>query len=94
MPKVVYNSKIHYSLKSVSQIAGLEAYVIRYWQVEGLITLNKNRAGNLFFTHEDVKKVLFIKKCLRDDRLTIAETKLLAETWRESEESQTEIEFK
>ena len=94
MPKVEYNSKIHYTLKNVSQIAGLETYVIRYWRTEGLITLNSNRAGRLFCTKSDIKKILFVKKCLRDDRLTIAQTKLLTDAWKEKDEDQIDIEFK
>ena len=94
MPAVIYNSKIHYTLKNTSQILGVEGYVIRYWGTEGLIVINKNRSGRLFFTHSDIKKLLFIKKCLRDDRLTIAETKKLTDTWKEKDEEQTNLEFR
>jgi DNA-binding transcriptional MerR regulator len=79
MPKVQYNPRIHYSLSVVSKLVGLETYVIRYWGTEGLIVLNKNRVDRIFFTQNDIKKVLFIKKCLRDDKLIIAQTKLLTD---------------
>ena len=94
MSKVQYNSKIHYSLSVVGKLVGLETYVIRYWGTEGLIVLNKSITGRIFFTNSDVKKILFIKKCLRDDRLTIAQTRLLTDKWKEKEESQNEMEFK
>jgi DNA-binding transcriptional MerR regulator len=93
MPKVKYNSNTCYALSTASKILALETYVIRYWGTAGLITLNKNRAGKIFFTHTDIKKLLFIKQCLREDRLTIEGTKLLTDKWKDNEETQTDLEF-
>ncbi|MDD5006580.1 MAG: MerR family transcriptional regulator [Candidatus Omnitrophica bacterium] len=94
MPKVAFNPKIHYTLNQASKITGLEVYVIRYWNAEELIELKTNRAGRKFCTHSDIKKILFVKKCLREDRLTIAGTLPLAKAWKEIEASQSELEFK
>jgi DNA-binding transcriptional MerR regulator len=95
MPDVSYNPKIHYTLNQVSKIIGIEPYVLKYWKVEGLIELQKNKAGRFFCTRSDIRRILFVKKSLREDRYTIAGTLQLIKNWKDPEEpTQNELGFK
>jgi len=70
--------KLYYSISEVSKIAGLEQYVLRYWETEfpGLKPA-KNRAGNRIYTNKDIKLILHIKQLLRDEKYTIEGAKQL-----------------
>lgn len=64
--------KLYYSISEVSRIAGLEQYVLRYWESEfDELKPSKNRAGNRIYTNRDIQLILKIKELLRDKRYTI-----------------------
>ncbi len=74
--------KLYYSISEVSNITGLEQYVLRYWESEfPQLKPAKNRAGNRIYTNKDIKLILYIKKLLRDERYTIEGAKRVLEEY-------------
>ena len=73
MPKVQPKvKKLYYSIGEVSELTGLKAYVLRYWETE-FIQLKplKNRAGNRTYRQRDIDTILKIKNLLYKDKFTI-----------------------
>lgn len=65
-------TKLYYSIGEVSEITGLDAHVLRFWETEfPALHPRKNRAGRRVYTAEDIRTVERIQQLLRDDRYTI-----------------------
>ena len=74
--------KLYYSISEVSKIAGLEQYVLRYWETEfAQLKPAKNRAGNRIYTNKDIKLIFEIKRLLRDEKYTIEGAKNMLENY-------------
>jgi DNA-binding transcriptional MerR regulator len=79
--------KLYYRIGEVEQIAGVPAYVLRYWESEfKLLRPKKNPAGQRLYRRRDLEMVQRIKMLLYDERLTLegAKKRLLAESRRNS----------
>ena len=64
--------KLYYSISEVSQMTGLEAHVLRYWETEfPMLQPKKNRAGNRAYTEREIALVERIRHLLRDERYTL-----------------------
>jgi DNA-binding transcriptional MerR regulator len=64
--------KLYYRIGEVEEIAGVPAYVLRYWESEfKLLRPRKNHAGQRVYRKHDVQMVLRIKGLLYEDRLTL-----------------------
>ena len=64
--------KLYYSISEVSEITGLKAHVLRYWETEfEQLRPKKNRAGNRTYTRRDIEIVERIQHLLRDEKYTI-----------------------
>ena len=77
--------KLYYRIGEVEQIAGVPAYVLRYWESEfKLLRPKKNPAGQRLYRRRDLEMVQRIKTLLYDERLTLegAKKRLLAESRR------------
>ncbi len=65
--------KLFYKISEVSRIAGLEAYVLRYWETEFReLVPRKSKGGQRVYEQKDIDKILQIKKMLYEEGLTIA----------------------
>jgi DNA-binding transcriptional MerR regulator len=64
--------KLFFRIGEVSQIVGVEAYVLRYWESEfkGL-SPRKSSSGQRMFRRKDVELLLQIKHLLYDKKFTI-----------------------
>jgi len=85
--------KLYYRIGEVEEIAGVPAYVLRYWESEfKLLRPKKNPAGQRLYRQRDLELVQRIKTLLYDERLTLegARKRLLAES-RRSQASQLEL---
>jgi len=85
--------KLYYRIGEVEEIAGVPAYVLRYWESEfKLLRPKKNPAGQRLYRQRDLELVQRIKTLLYDERLTLegARKRLLAES-RRSQTSQLEL---
>ena len=64
--------KLYYSIGEVSELTGLKAYVLRYWQTEfSILNPPKNRAGNRTYRQKDIDVILNIKDLLYKKKYTI-----------------------
>ncbi len=74
--------KLYYSISEVSKIAGIEQYVLRYWETEfEELKPQKNRAGNRIYTNKDIQLILHIKNLLRERKYTIEGAKKILENY-------------
>ena len=67
------DKKLFYKIGEVSQLTGLESYIIRYWETE-FPTLHpkKSRGGQRVYQKKDLETVLKIKQMLYEQGYTIA----------------------
>ncbi len=64
--------KLYYSISEVSEMTGLRAHVLRYWESEfDELSPKKNRAGNRIYTEADIETVLRLQDLLRKEKFTI-----------------------
>src|SRR5436309_13179528 len=65
-------NKLYFKIGEVSQLVGVEAYVLRYWESEfpGL-SPKKSSSGQRMFRRKDVELLLRIKELLYDQKLPI-----------------------
>ena len=64
--------RLFFKIGDVSQITGLEPYVLRYWETEfEILNPQKSKKNQRVYTQEDVQKVLLIKKLLYNERYSI-----------------------
>lgn len=64
--------KLFFKIGEVSDITGLEPYILRYWESEfPLLKPNKNKAGQRLYTKNDVNTVIKIKTLLYEYKYTI-----------------------
>lgn len=67
-----FPDKLFYKIGEVSRIAGVEPYVLRYWETEfSFLRPRKNKSGQRVYVRKDLELVLQIKKMLYEDRFTI-----------------------
>ena len=81
--------KLYYRIGEIESIAGVPAYVLRYWESEfKLLRPKKNPAGQRLYRQRDLDLVHRIKALLYEERLTLegAKKRLLAESRRNSEQ--------
>ena len=68
--------KLYFKIGEVSEIVGVESYVLRYWETEfPALKPTKSRSQQRMYRKRDVEILLKIKKLLYDDMYTIAGAK-------------------
>src|SRR5688572_32909274 len=66
-------SRLYRSISEVSDLVGVRAHVLRYWETQfSMIRPKKNRAGNRMYRPDEIKLLLRIKELLYERRFTIA----------------------
>jgi DNA-binding transcriptional MerR regulator len=71
-PDEVLNQKLYYSISEVSELFGINASSLRYWETEFRhINPRKNKKGDRFYTPADIKKLQLIYFLLRQRKYTI-----------------------
>ena len=64
--------RLYYSISEVSEMTGLEAHVLRFWETEfEALQPRKNRAGRRVYTEDDIAVVRRIQHLLREEKYTI-----------------------
>lgn len=64
--------KLYFRIGDVSRIAGVKAYVLRYWETEfPTIAPKKSGTGQRLYRRKDVELILEIKHLLYEKRFTI-----------------------
>jgi DNA-binding transcriptional MerR regulator len=68
----VIPDKLFFRIGEVSRLAGVEAYVLRYWETEfPLLRPKKSGKGQRLYRRKDVETILEIKCLLYEKRYTI-----------------------
>ena len=64
--------KLYFRIGEVSELVGVEPYVLRYWESEfPALTPKKSSSGQRMFRRKDVELLLRIKHLLYDQKFTI-----------------------
>ncbi|MBN2191115.1 MAG: MerR family transcriptional regulator [Candidatus Aureabacteria bacterium] len=64
--------KLYYSISEVSELTGLEPFVLRYWEKEfSKLRPSKSPRGQRIYQKKDIEVVRLIKKLLYDEKFTI-----------------------
>jgi DNA-binding transcriptional MerR regulator len=64
--------KLYFKIGEVSDLLGVEPYVLRYWETEfPVLSPKKSGTGHRLYRRKDVELLLRIKHLLRDKRYTI-----------------------
>jgi len=72
-PLALKPDKLFYKISEVSKLTGLEAYVLRYWEMEfPTLRPRKNRGGQRTYEPKDIDMVMQIKTMLYEEGFTIA----------------------
>jgi DNA-binding transcriptional MerR regulator len=68
----VIPDKLFFRIGEVSEIVGVEAYVLRYWESEfPALSPKKSSSGQRMFRRKDVELLLRIKQLLYEKKFTI-----------------------
>ena len=71
-PEPAIPDKLFFRIGEVSQIVGVEPYVLRYWESEfKALSPKKSGTGQRMFRRKDVELLLEIKHLLYDKKFTI-----------------------
>jgi len=66
-------TKLFYKIGEVSSLAGVEPYILRYWESEfPALSPKKNRGGQRVYQKKDLDLVLHIKRMLHEEGYTIS----------------------
>ena len=64
--------KLYFKIGEVSELLGVEPYVLRYWETEfPVLSLKKSGTGHRLYRRKDVELLLRIKHLLKEKRFTI-----------------------
>jgi DNA-binding transcriptional MerR regulator len=81
--------KLYYKIGEVSQITGIEPYVLRYWESEfKIVTPARTNSKHRLYRRRDLELILEIKKLLYEEKFTIAGAKKKLQkmkAWREEQ---------
>jgi DNA-binding transcriptional MerR regulator len=85
--------KLYYKIGEVSQITGVEPYVLRYWESEfKIVTPMRTNSRQRLYRRRDLELILEIKKLLYEEKFTIAGAKKKMRRMRGQHESQSNLE--
>jgi DNA-binding transcriptional MerR regulator len=86
--------KLYRSISEVSDMLGVKAHVLRYWETQfSMLRPRKNRAGNRMYRPEEVRMLLRIKELLYGRRYTIEGARRTLLDERREESPQVELGF-
>jgi len=64
--------KLYFKIGEVSELLGVEPYVLRYWETEfSVLQPKKSGTGHRLYRRKDVELLLRIKHLLKEKRFTI-----------------------
>jgi len=67
------SGKLYYTISEVSDLSGVKAHVLRYWESEfPSLRPRKDRGGSRRYRKRDIEEVLAIKKLLYEEGYRIA----------------------
>ena len=70
---IVIPDKLYFRIGEVSELAGLPAYVLRFWETEfPQLKPTKSGTGQRMYRRRDVENLLLVKRLLYEEGYTIA----------------------
>jgi DNA-binding transcriptional MerR regulator len=64
--------KEYYSIGEVSELVGLPAHVLRYWESQfTVLNPSKNRSGNRAYQRKEIRLILLVKHLLYEEKYTV-----------------------
>ncbi len=73
-------NKLYFRIGEVAQIAGVEPYVLRFWETEfAQLKAKKSGTGHRLYRRKEVEMILEVKRLLKEKRFTIEGAKLYLE---------------
>lgn len=86
--------KLYYKIGEVSQITGVEPYVLRYWESEfKIINPGRTNSKQRLYRRKDLELILEIKRLLYDEKFTIAGAKKKLQRMKGEQEKQLPLKF-
>lgn len=71
--KSLPTGKLYYSISEVSDLVGVKAHVLRYWETQfKMLRPRKGRGGARMYRKREIETLFEIKQLLYDQRFTIA----------------------
>lgn len=72
MQETAIPDKLYFKIGEVSQVTGVEPYVLRYWESEfKIVSPERSKSRQRLYTRKDVELILEIKRLLYEERYTI-----------------------
>ena len=72
MSNLMFNENSFFTISRTSEIIGVQPHVLRFWEKKfSSIKPKKNLSGRRFYSSDDIKTLLMIKKLLYEDGFTI-----------------------
>lgn len=92
-PPIIPN-KLYFKIGEVSQITGMEPYVIRYWESEfKTIKPTRTQSNQRVYRRKDVENILEIKRLLYEEKLTIAGARRKLHDKKTDDKKQLDLDF-
>lgn len=86
--------KLYYKIGEVSQITGVEPYVLRYWESEfKIINPGRTNSRQRLYRRKDLELILEIKRLLYEEKFTIAGAKRKLQKMKAEGEKQLPLKF-
>ena len=72
MSNLMFNENSFFTISRTAEIIGVQPHVLRFWEKKfSSIKPKKNLSGRRFYSSNDIKTLLIIKKLLYEDGFTI-----------------------
>jgi DNA-binding transcriptional MerR regulator len=87
-------NKLYFKIGEVSEITGMEPYVIRYWESEfKSIKPTRTQSNQRVYRRKDVESILEIKHLLYEEKLTIAGARRKLHDKKSLDKKQLDLDF-
>jgi DNA-binding transcriptional MerR regulator len=91
---VTIPNKLYFKIGEVSEITGMEPYVIRYWESEfKSIKPSRTQSNQRVYRRKDVESILEIKRMLYEEKLTIAGARRKLQDKKVHDKKQLDLDF-
>ncbi len=86
--------KLYYKIGEVSEITGIEPYVLRYWESEfRIVSPSRTHSKQRLYRKKDLELILEIKKLLYEEKFTIAGAKKKLQKTKGVKDQQMKLEL-
>jgi DNA-binding transcriptional MerR regulator len=86
--------KLYYKIGEVSEITGIEPYVLRYWESEfRIVSPSRTHSKQRLYRKKDLELILEIKKLLYEEKFTIAGAKKKLQKTKVLKDQQMKLEL-